>query len=400
MAFSGKRDRQKVPVPFDQKLKFDKPTWRPIEVDDAVAEARRRGAEDGRSHVPAHGDDYCQHIESLKNDAEQTLSAIAQDWDDMQRKLLGEWSRLWHLAEERETELPALEEDVKRLDAVVKKREKTADERRSVIEKLGSLERHRLGRWPYVVGMLAVFAFDVPLNISVFNIFGDSTILTYLLAGLLGILMVPAAHVLGVQLRNRFNDRVITTLAALIPAALIVAIAFLRRDYLKSQHELTKSLSGVEGVIVFVAFNLAIFAAGIFLSYLRHDPHEQALEEAERALKKAKKEREGADDRLQMRKREVAAIRGRMAELRAWGEQEFSKAKNRAHSQRNCFERLMHEYAGANKAARPRPGEPVKVLDDPTLWDVPTVPPELRPEELSSWKPIDLPIPPGLAVTS
>jgi hypothetical protein len=380
------RDSQSVPVPFDSDLEFDKPSWRPLEMDAAVAEARRRGSEDGRVEVPASRDNNCHHIESLKNDAEQTLSAVGQDWSDMHRKLYGEWSRLWHHAEERETEIPGLEEEVKRLEAIVRRREKTCDERRTAIEHMGAHERHRMSRLAYLLGMGAVFLIDVPLNIVVFDIFNESPLFTYILAGLLGILIVPAAHVLGIQLRNRFNDKVITGLAVAIPLGLVVAIAVLRKDYLQAEHALAKSLNGWTGVAVFIAFNLAIFGSGVFLSYLRHDPYEQALEEADRAAARAKTERNAAEDRLQVRKREVASIRARMAELRAWAEQEFSKAKNRAHTQRNCFERLMHEYAGANKAARPHRGEPVKVLDDPTLWDVPTVPPELTVDELKEWR--------------
>jgi hypothetical protein len=152
---------------------------------------------------------------------------------------------------------------------------------------------------------------------------------------------------------------------------------------------LVKGLTGWRGVSVFVAFNLAIFASGVFLSYLRHDPFGQALEEAERALRKARRDRDVANRLLELHGRQVAAIRGRLAELRAWGEEEFTKAKHHGHTQRNFYERLMHEYAGANKAARTHPDEPVRILDDPDLWDVPTMPPDLTADSLDLWRPTD-----------
>lgn len=372
-------------LPFDEKLKFEKPHWKPFDVDDAAEDARRHGAADGRAGVPARNDQVSHRIEALKQAAETTLGGIGQDWADMHRILHGEWARLIHVLHEREGQIRPLREDVKRLDTVVKKRDKTCDDRRAAIEEIGSRERHRMRRLGYILGMTAVFLIDVPLNVVVFNIFSESPLFTYILASLLGILIVPAAHVLGIQLRNRFTDRVITALASIIPLGLMLAIAFLRKDYLEEQHALAKGLTGMGGVVIFLAINLAIFGSGIFLSYLRHDPYEQALEEAEKALATAKAERAAAARRLEAREQQVGEIRGRLSELRAWAEEEFKKAKHRAHTQRNVFEQLMHEYAGANKTARKHTDEPVRILDDPTLWDVPTVPPDLSADALPPW---------------
>jgi hypothetical protein len=383
---SRTRNSRQPELPFDEKLKFEKPRWKPVDVDDAVRDARRCGAEDGRAGVPARNDLISHRIESFKQAAESALSAIGQDWSDMHRSLHGEWARLNHIHAERQGQLRSLKDNVRMLDAVVRRREATCDERRTAIDSLLSHERHRMRRLVYILGMAAVFLIDVPLNIVVFNVFGESPLLTYILAGLLGILVVPAAHVLGIQLRNRINDRVIATLAAVIPLALIFAIAFLRKDYLQQQHALAEGLTGGAGVVIFLAFNLAIFGSGIFLSYLRHDPFGQALEEAERALRKAKAEWASAAKLLEQREQQVAAIGGRLSELRAWAEEEFVKARHRVHTQRNAYEQLMHEYAGANKVARKHTDEPVRILDDPSLWDVPTVPPDLSADCLPPWR--------------
>ena len=121
----------------------------------------------------------------------------------------------------------------------------------------------------------------------------------------------------------------------------------------------------------------------MFLSYLRHDPYEEAIEEAETELRQSQKELAKAAARREAVENEVAEARSRMAQLRAWATDELSKAKNRAREQRNFFEQLMQEYRMANQAARERPGEVIRALE---TWEKPTIPPDLREDVELDWQ--------------
>ncbi len=368
-----------APLP---ELEFKRPIFEPLGdrgVKRKIEEARKLGREHGRIGVPGPDHDRAFAVGSYKDDAEHLLEQIARDWHEINRVLRGEWCRLRRLLEDRDKQLPAAR-------TAVKKAEKRADEKQAIYDArlqaandAAPWTRHRIGRLAYILGMIAVFLVDVPLNAVVFQIFGENQLATWALAALLGILVVPAAHVLGIQLRNRFPDRIATAGAVILPLILIVAIAVLRTTYLQ---ENDVNIGGPLGVLLFLAFNLAVFGAAVFLSYLRHDPHEQAIEEAREEWKRAVEELEAEKKRLTQMENHVAAIRGRIAEIRVWGEEEHEKAKNWASAERNFFEKLMQEYRMANQAARERPQDVIRALE---AVDKPSTPSDLRADTDLHW---------------
>lgn len=385
--FNKGRGTSAPDVQVERDLDFKKPVWRPLDVDDEERKARKEGESDGKLGVPSRNDSVAHALEVYKQRGKEVMDAVAQDWRETNRVLHGEWSRLWHVLQEREEHVPSLQAETHRLDAIVSAKQKAYDARRAAVEKLDPSQRHRIGRVAYIAGLAAVFLIDVPLNSVVFNIFHAQPLETLLLAGLLGILIVPAAHVLGIQLRNGIKDRIASGIAASVPLLFIVGIAYIRKEYLKEHH--SKYLTGTSGLLVFVVFNLAIFTSAVFLSYLRHDPQEQALEESARELKRTKAERDAAAGRLETAQLQVAAIEARMAEIRAWAEEELAKAKNRAYGERQIYERLMHLYCGANKGARVHTDEPIAVLETffEGEWQHATVPPDLKQDALPDWTP-------------
>jgi predicted nucleic acid-binding Zn-ribbon protein len=345
-----------------------------------VKRARKAGAADGKRGVPGPTDTVCFPLEVFKQRAEAVMDDIAQAWNRRSADLHGEWSKLLEVSRQREAEIPPLAKQLGVCERNVATKQKAYDARRAEIDKSSSHDRHRIGKVAYVLGLSAVFLIDVPLNSVVFNIFHANPLETLMLAALLGILIVPSAHVLGIQLRNGMRDRIATTIATVVPVLLIIGIAYIRSQYLKELH--SQQLTGMSGVLVFTVFNLAIFTSAVFLSYLRHDPHESALEEARAELKKAKTEFDALAARLESLRGEIGSIESRMGELVARADEEFKEAGSHAHSQRNAHERLMHEYCGANKSARLHPDEPIVALE---RLDKPTVPPDLRRDSREQW---------------
>lgn len=376
-----KRRARHQDLPYEEDLKFKKPVWSQLDEGTEVKAARKLGAEHGKVGVPGANDHDCAAFNRYRQIAERTLAAVAQDWNEMNRVLRGEWSRLRPRLGDSESQVGPLRAAAKKIEKLVDDKQRLYDERRRVVDALDAHHRHRIGPVAYVLGLAAVFLIDVPLNSVVFQIFGEDPISTFLLAALLGILLVPAAHLLGIQMRNGFPDRIAGSIATAVPLLLIFGIAYLRTQYLEATN--SEVLTGLPGVLIFLTFNLAVFTSAIVLSYLRHDPHEQAIEEAARELKKAQAVYAAERARLKAQEEHAAALRGRLAELRAQAEAEFKKAKNRAREQRNFFEQLMQEYRMENQASRERPGEVIHALEE---WEKPSLPPDLRDDAPLDWE--------------
>jgi hypothetical protein len=344
-------------------------------------EARALGTEHGRKGLPGPDQPEALQASAYSDKAEQILAQISREWHHVNSELRGHWCRLRHLHAERQKQVPAAETAVRKAQAKVDAKDRLYEKQRAAARSARPGTRHRIGRISYTIGLIAVFLVDVPLNAAVFQIFGENQLATWALAALLGILVVPAAHVLGTQIRNSFPDRVITAAATVVPLVLILAIAIIRTKYLEENNV---DVGGALGVFLFLAFNLAVFASAVFLSYLRHDPYEQALEEAAAELKEARGElavKEAALTRLQ---NELAAIRAKAAEIHAWGEEELQKAKDWAASERNFYEQLIDEYLTANQAARERPQDVIAAIER-SMRKKPTIPPDLAADATLRW---------------
>jgi hypothetical protein len=370
-------------VPFEE-LEFKRPVFEFLSeraIDKELNKARSLGAEHGRAGVPGPDHPDAMQANAYSDEGERLLGQISRDWHEVNRVLRGEWCRLREVLGDREKQVPAAQ-------AAVQGAQKRVDDKRKLHEKQLAAARaarpgtrHRIGRVAYALGLLAVFLVDVPLNAAVFQIFGENQLATWLLAGLIGILVVPGAHLLGTQIRNGFPDRVISAAALGVPLIFIIAVASMRVMYLEDTET---DVGGPLGVFLFIAFNLAVFGSAVFLSYLRHDPYEVAIEEAAAELAQAKKElgvEEAALTRLQDL---LTLIRGRIAEVRAFGEEELSKAKDWAAAERNYYEQLIDEYLMANQVARDRPQDVIPGIEA-SKRKKPSTPPDLEQTALLKW---------------
>lgn len=368
------------------ELEFKRPTFEPLGergIDRKIAAARALGAEHGKVGLPGPDHVDVAAVNAYVDEGEGLLLQIARDWHDINGKLRGEWCRLRQLVRGREKQLPAAQAVLDSAQRRVNDKQVASDMLRSEAQAAPRGSRYHIGRLPYIAGLVALFLIDVPLNAAVFQIFGENQIATWVLAGLLGVLVVPLAHILGIQIRHSFPSRTMTAIAVVGPLLLIVAVAFLRTKYLQ-ENNINLGASGAVGVVLFIAFNLAVFSSAIALSYLRHDPFEQALEEAETALKKAKRELAEANESFNRLADELSVARGRIVEIHTWGEEELAKAKDWAAAERNFFERLIDNYLMQNQAARARPQDVVRALEN-AKHAKPSTPIELDAQAFLLW---------------
>lgn len=146
-------------------------------------------------------------------------------------------------------------------------------------ERLG-LRKHKLsdsqlGIVAYVAILTILTLVEMPINVAVFNIFGDSIVFTFLLAGLLSVVLSLLAHFVGGWLKTEGLRARSFFLIGLV-VVLIGILAWVRLRFFSSSPDspLKDYFKGLEvGVIVVMFFiiNTLLFVMAIVASHHHHD---------------------------------------------------------------------------------------------------------------------------------
>jgi hypothetical protein len=159
--------------------------------------------------------------------------------------------------------------------------------------------------WLYWIFAFAIFAGEVPLNAMVFQIFGESQIMTWVMAIIIGLSIPLTAHFVGIKLREHpdgfsISNAIKALVAFGVAVVALYELSILRQSYLGENREplgLTAQL--VADSFLFFYLNLAVLCTAILIAYLSHDSapgFEQAEAELVAARKKvAKLERQRVD---------------------------------------------------------------------------------------------------------
>ena len=134
----------------------------------------------------------------------------------------------------------------------------------------------QLGKVPYVIILTLITAIEMPINIAVFDIFGENVLFTILLGGILSIVISLTAHFVGgwmkaEGLKLRSVGLMVTVLLLLLLIAWVRKTFFVEaefsvmKDFFKSPMEFR--------LIAFLFFliNSLLFALSIVASYLAHE---------------------------------------------------------------------------------------------------------------------------------
>jgi uncharacterized protein YlxW (UPF0749 family) len=381
----GRRKSTTEAAEPDEFPEFRVPAWvtRTDKVTrDLIKEAHERGHADGKRGVPGPNDADSAVFNKYTQEAEKNLAAVAQTWRETNRTLRGEWCRLLLAVKELHRQAAELRPGLKKLEKRVDDAQRALDQRRAELHAKSADTLHRISRPFYIFIMTCIFIADVPLNSKVFQVFGENQLASWALSAVLGAAIVAFGHVLGIELRTGLKNRVLIALVIAVPVAFVLSMAFVRVKYLEAVDE-EAVLGGFSGFAVISVINLALFGAAAVTSYLRHDPHERAIEIAAADVSRAKAEHDALYSRVTMLEASANATEARAAQLRVWGEEEFAKAKNWADTERNWYEQLMQEYRAANQAAREHGDQVIEALEE---WKRPSTPPDLEHAQTLEWE--------------
>ena len=276
----------------------------------------RRGREDGRNNSPADGATNHPYAAQLRQEARQAFTRIAQD---IHRILSDLDAKHRKLLQERDTDLYSQRENTRNarddaLDGVERRYGEQSDKYRQaeadledartaekrLRDELGRPCKARLPLWAYLPLLAVIALCELPINQGAFSqIVPGANAGAGLVALLVGIVMALAAHVVGDQLRqaqlrpglrrnaSRYTTAIVITA---VMGGVFYGISLLRQAVLRIEAAANASIAdgitadglvstfqeglSMDGWSLF-AINMVIYGAGVLISWLAHDPHDE-----------------------------------------------------------------------------------------------------------------------------
>jgi len=210
-------------------------------------------------------------VNSLKNQPPHELSQLRQ-------KILNEQNDLLEEFKKRQKEFLS-----KTKDALTEAEEGWKVES----DRTGRKVRHnQIRRIPYLFMITFIVLGEFPLNSLVFAVFGETRILTFIMAATIAFAIPVIAHITGFCIRQHkdiAHGAMIATILASLTSIGLLAISIIRYLYFQEISDL-----GLTNSIAFFFINLLIFTGAIALSIFAHDP-DLPFEKAYYSLKYARK---------------------------------------------------------------------------------------------------------------
>ena len=319
--------------------------------------AKRRGRKDGAKNIPPpDADEFADYEMELKNLADENIRRIGGDWARADRNLKREYCQALADYERARKEAAPSETAY----------EQAAKEHREANDAMGEhYGQIRIPMPAYLMLMFLIAVGEVPLNAVAFRIMGESEVLTYVVSLVIAIGLPFSAHALGMLLRKEpfkqgllTTESIFTVLAILMPVLGILAVAYVRQAYLRS--DVISGASGVEVdptfiTLVFIIINLFIYSLASLASYLTHDP---VVDNWRRKLKLATRE-------LKMKQRIYADVQRRQGQsvsllerAKAERQNKYEEKMREAEEISDFLHRMINVYRGHNLLTRQNTARP------------------------------------------
>lgn len=162
---------------------------------------------------------------------------------------------------------------------------------------------HFKSKFWYIMLLLAIGISEVPLNLQIFQKFGEAFIITIIMASSLAISIPVLAHFTGVFLKQRKEKKEyfgIAVFCILLFAIFNFGVSIFRAYVLA---ENVAQDSDNLNIVIFTSLNLILFVIGVLASYFRHDESyelEHAHKDFQKEKKKYDKEQISIQNRLKL----------------------------------------------------------------------------------------------------
>ena len=212
-------------------------------------------------------------------------------------------------------------------------------------------------RWMHF-WLIAIAVAEFPLNTVVFQLLGQRMRDTYLIAGGLALVIPLLAHAFGAALRQEkknFVDKCLIAAAPLVAFGLLFVVAIIRERFMEVSpisQILKVPITPVQGTVLFLALNVALFFVATVLSYEGTHPDRRLYKTRRRNLAHAKASfaKESSEAAAAAREEEVAAAT--LQQKRTERQKAFEHASAEAQSIKETFDWLVGVYRAANQGSR------------------------------------------------
>ncbi|MGK0364956.1 MAG: putative membrane channel-forming protein YqfA (hemolysin III family) [Saprospiraceae bacterium] len=185
----------------------------------------------------------------------------------------------------------------------------------------------------YFLLLLGIGLCEVPLNLQIFQKFGEAFFITIIMASSLAIAIPVLAHFTGVFIKQRKEKREYNFFIFLCVALFGIfnfGVSVFRTSVLAdAMGESTSQLT----IVIFTCLNLILFIIGVLASYFRHDESYE-LEHIYEDYQKSKKVFNKEKSEISVKKSALAALKN--AELKTV-HQAFEEDKNRLHNKKDAL---------------------------------------------------------------
>ena len=167
---------------------------------------------------------------------------------------------------------------------------------------------HFKSKFWYMILLIGIGLAEMPLNIQIFQKFGEAFFITIIMACSLGIAIPVLAHFTGVFIKQRKEKKEYTFFAS-IAVALFVIFNFgvsIFRAYVLAEH--TGEPANNLNIVIFVSLNLILFIIGLLAAYFRHDESYE-LEHTYQQFQKEKEKYDKTRGSIQQQLKNVATVK-------------------------------------------------------------------------------------------
>ena len=242
----------------------------------------------GRPYLDGPHLDYVTNVEKIASFDENQEIEFQKELDIIEQKKNDQLLHLEHEFGMKEDELHDYDKMVQRDYLFSKKQLERVQEDTGRHSPL----IHFKSKFWYLVLLIGIGICEVPLNIQIFQKFGEAFFITIIMASSLAIAIPVLAHFTGVFIKQRKEKREYFGMA-LMCIAMFVVFNFgvsIFRAYTLAEN-IGQDVDNLN-IVIFTSLNLILFIIGVLASYFRHDDSY----ELEHAYEKFQKEKVKYDD--------------------------------------------------------------------------------------------------------
>jgi hypothetical protein len=304
---------------------------------------------------------------ALKEGAENDMQILAERWKELDQELKPEFCAalaVWQRARDR------TRKEGKEVGPA-ERRLQGAEQRLLDLE-IPALEPRWMHFWLIVIGVA-----EFPLNALVFELLQQGMIETYIIAAGLGVVIPLLAHTFGARLRQdekEFIDQCMIATAPMIAFGLLFLVAIIRERFIQTAGGLAHfgvPIRPLEGTILFLAINVALFFVAVFISYEGTHPKRTLYRTRCRDMKHAQRslEKESGEAAEAAAQETSAAIK--LNRLRQTRHKTFERTVQRAELINEALGFLVGVYRTANLESRKSANRPPAFKLDPPKAELP-----------------------------